>query len=150
VSAGGYLAAIASFGYKNPWFAGNFSQALTLKATILYNAPNDANYFFYEGHPMYFPLLIPGTPNELPDTYFHLTPSNLINSSSTPTILFHGTVDRMVPPINSQQYYTQLQHAGQKVIYIKGLYGGHGFDFGPYFAPITMYYLERFLYHVLS
>jgi acetyl esterase/lipase len=150
VSAGGYLAACAAYGYHHPWFAGNFSDALNVRAVMLYNPPNDANFFFYEGHPMYYPLLIPGTPEQLPDWYYHLTPSNLVNASSPPTILFHGTIDKMVPPENSQQLYEALRNAGRDAILVKGPYGGHGFDFGPLFAPITMYYLERFLYHVLN
>lgn len=150
VSAGGHLAAITAFGYTNPWFAGNFSQALQVKAAVLYNAPNDAEFFFYSGHPMYRNLLIRGTPNEVPDLYFHYTPSNLITNDSVPAIFFHGTIDKMVPPINSETMYQTLKNAGVKTIYIKGPYGGHGFDFGPYFQPIAAYYLERFLYLSLN
>lgn len=148
-SAGGYLEGITAFGYSHPFLAGNFSAALTIKAVALINPPCDAEYFFYEGHPMYYPLLIPGTPDELPAMYHYLTPSNLIDENSPPTILFHGTIDKMVPPENSQMMYTQLQAYKRPSVYVKGPFGGHGFDFGAHFAPINMYYLERFLFHTL-
>jgi acetyl esterase/lipase len=146
VSAGGHLAAITAYGYHHPYFMGTFSDALNIRAAVLYNPPNDANYFFYEGHPMYFPYLIRGTPEELPDAYYHYTPSNLVNESSVPTILFHGTIDKMVPPENSDQIYRALRGANRHAILLNGRFGGHGFDFGPWFSPVAMYYLERFLY----
>jgi acetyl esterase/lipase/uncharacterized membrane protein len=150
VSAGGHLGAIVTYGYNDPWFAGNFSNSLTIKVAVLYNPPNDAEYFFYSGHPMYFPCLINGTPDQVPDLYYHYTPSNLVSIGSPPTILFQGTIDKMVPPSNTQTIYDTLISNGCEAIRIKGYFGGHGFDFGPNFAPITMYYLERFLYNVLK
>jgi acetyl esterase/lipase len=150
VSAGGHIGALTGYGYNHPWYAGNFSKDLTIKAMVLYNPPNDANYFFYEGHPMYYPYLIRGSPEQLPDVYNHSTPSNLIDKNSLPTLLFHGTIDKMVPPENSDQIYAQLQAHGCTSILINGPYGGHGFDFGPNFSPITTYYVERFLYQVLN
>jgi acetyl esterase/lipase len=150
VSAGGYLASLTTYGYQHPWFAGNFSTALTIKGLILYNAPNDAEFFFYSGHPMYYPYLIRGSPTEIPEVYYYSTPSNFINASSVPTLLFHGTIDKMVPPVNSEQVYTKLREKGVTSIWIKGPFGGHGFDFGPYFSPVATYYVERFLFQILQ
>lgn len=150
VSAGGYLAALTSYGYNNTFFNGYFNSSLRIKATALYNPPNDAQYFFYDRHPMYYPYLVNCSPTSCPALYYNLTPSNFIGPDSPPTILFHGLIDKMVPPINSRTLYDSLKAQSRPTILINSRFGGHGFDFAPYNSPTVMYYLERFLNQIIA
>ncbi len=154
-SAGAYLAGITAFGYNNPWFGTNFCQSIKITNTVLYFPPNNASEYFYHLHDFYnnpptFEM-IEGTPETNPDAYFHYTPSNLINESSPPCLIFQGTTDSLVPIENSEAIHQVMNNNPQgdnQCILVKSYFVGHAFDNSNPFQSMTLYYLERFLFNV--
>ena len=149
-SAGGYLAAIVALGYTDPWFGNLFNQTLKMESLILYYPPDDAESFFYKSHPFYHAAfkMIDGTPETNPEEYYHFTPSNLVGPDSPPCVLLHGTMDTLVYEENSLRIQQKYVKFNRPVIYIKYHFVGHAFTMNSQYHPISIYYLERFLYKV--
>jgi len=149
-SAGGYLAAIVALGYTDPWFGNLFNQTLKMESLILYYPPDDAESFFYKSHPFYHAAfkMIDGTPETNPEEYYHFTPSNLVGPDSPPCVLLHGTMDTLVYEENSLRIQQKYVEFNRPVIYIKYHFVGHAFTMNSQYHPISIYYLERFLYKV--
>ncbi len=144
-SAGGHLTSIVGLGYDDPYFAGNFSSAIKLKGIIPLYPPNSADYYFnrYE-----YKNLIPGDPNTNPLAYQKFTPSNLVSLNDPSVLIFQGTQDRLVPPINSEQIENALEDIGKDCIRLIFPFATHCNDFltNNNYAQVWLYYLERFLY----
>ncbi len=149
-SAGGYLAAIAALGYKNPWFGSIFNQNLSVESLVLYYPPDDAESFFYNSHPFYTARfkMINGTPETNPEEFFYFTPSNLVGSESPPCLLLHGTMDTLVPYENSLRILQKYREFNRPLILITYYFIGHAFTHNPQYQPINVFYIERFLYNV--
>lgn len=145
-SAGAHLAGIVGFGYNSPYWAGNFSTALTLSSVGLFYPPNNATEFFWIHHPMYRNRLIRGSPAERPLAYYYSTPSNLIDPTDPPCIMFHGSVDKMVPNVNSETILRVARAAGLPCVKVRGYFGGHAHDAASWHNAVATYFLERFLY----
>ncbi|MHA1731483.1 MAG: alpha/beta hydrolase fold domain-containing protein [Promethearchaeota archaeon] len=146
-SAGSHLGGLVAFGYNHPWFAGNFSDALHIKGVALFYPPNNATEFFWKNHPMYRNTgLMPGSPEDFPEVYYYSTPSNLIDGSSPPCIIFHGTVDKMVPNVNSETILRVMHDNGRDCVKVRGYFGGHAHDMASFHNSVAVYFLERFLY----
>ena len=91
--------------------------------------------------------MIDGTPDQsrriLP---FHF--SNLVGPDSPPCVLLHGTMDTLVYEENSLRIQQKYVEFNRPVIYIKYHFVGHAFTMNSQYHPISIYYLERFLYKV--
>lgn len=60
--------------------------------------------------------------------YLNASPLEKVNSSSPPTIIFHGTVDIVVPLYQSQWLNAKLQEKGVPHEYYEYILDGHGFN----------------------
>jgi len=148
-SAGAHLAGVCGFGYNNNFFTGIFSNELNISGIVLYYPPNNASEFFYYIHRMYYEAnqFVPGTPETNPEAYLHYSPSYLINESSPPCILLHGTSDTVVPYKESLTIQSKMKEYNRTCILVPGYFGGHGHILGIQHNMMTTYYIERFLYH---
>lgn len=152
-SAGGYLTAMAGLAYNsNEW---NFCKEgdFHVSGFIPIFPPNDARYYFYDvgisDTGLYFGAgIIPGnvTPEEDPDLYDTLTPSEHADSNDPPCLILQGTSDQMVPLINAQTIQKNMLDNNTISILVYGFFGGHGHTIGASYLTVAQYYLERFLY----
>jgi acetyl esterase/lipase len=144
-SAGAHLTGVIGLGYNDPYFAGNFSNALNIKGIIPIYPPNFADpYFTHE------PLsrLIPGDPISNPLAFEKFTPSNLADASDPPAIIFQGLRDDLVPLINAETIKSALNVNGVDCLLLTFPFAAHASDLivGNTFSQVWVYYLERFLY----
>ena len=144
-SAGAHLTGVIGLGYNDPYFAGNFSNALNIKGIIPIYPPNFADpYFTHE------PLsrLIPGDPISNPLAFEKFTPSNLADATDPPAIIFQGLRDDLVPLINAETIKSALNVNGVDCMLLTFPFAAHASDLivGNTFSQVWVYYLERFLY----
>jgi len=144
-SAGAHLTGVIGLGYNDPYFAGNFSNALNIKGIIPIYPPNFADPYFTRE-----PLsrLIPGDPISNPLAFEKFTPSNLADASDPPAIIFQGLRDDLVPLINAETIKSALNVNGVNCMLLTFPFAAHASDLivGNTFSQVWVYYLERFLY----
>ncbi len=143
-SAGGHLTAVVGLGYNDPYFAGNFSTALTIKGIIPMYPANDAEHVASGDRDG----LIPGTPETNPLAYEKFTPSKLVDANDPPALFFQGLNDWMVPPSNSRAIELAMEMVDVDAIMLEFPFASHANDYitSNNFAQVWLYYLERFLY----
>ncbi len=144
-SAGAHLTGVIGLGYNDPYFAGNFSNALNIKGIIPIYPPNFADPYFTRE-----PLsrLIPGDPLSNPLAFEKFTPSNLADATDPPAIIFQGLRDDLVPLINAETIKSALNANGIDCMLLTFPFAAHASDLivGNTFSQVWVYYLERFLY----
>jgi acetyl esterase/lipase len=143
-SAGGHLTGVVGLGYNDPYFAGNFSTALTIKGIIpLYPANDISN--IVSGHRV---ELIPGTPETNPLAYEKFTPSKLVDANDPPALFFQGLQDALTTTTHSKAIELALELVGVDGILLTFPLAAHANDYitSNNFAQVWLYYLERFLY----
>lgn len=116
-SAGAHLALLKGF-------HGNAS----VKAIADLFGPADMKALYYanSSYQMLFNSFLNGTPTSNPLAYTSASPLFLVNSNTPPTIIFHGTVDPIVPVSQSDSLSNRLNNAGVIHQYIKYNGEGHG------------------------
>jgi acetyl esterase/lipase len=71
--------------------------------------------------------LIGKTPEQAPELYRDASPIAFIDRKTVPFLIFHGTVDPLVPLDQSQRMYDALKTAGIEAKFVKVEGEGHGF-----------------------
>ncbi|MHA1670676.1 MAG: prolyl oligopeptidase family serine peptidase [Promethearchaeota archaeon] len=144
-SAGGHLTAVCGLGYNDPYFAGNFSNALNIKGIIPIYPPNFAARYF-DDEPL--TRLIPGDPISNPLAYAKYTPSNLIDASDPPALIFQGLRDDLVSLDNAEMIKSTLNINKINCMLLTFPFAAHASDLivGNSYSQVWVYYLERFLY----
>ena len=137
LSAGGHLTGVIGLGYNDPYFAGNFSNALNIKGIVPIYPPDFA--------PSY---LLPGDPISNPLAFEKFTPSNLADSNDPPAIIFQGLRDDLVTLDNAERIKSSLNNEGVDCTLLTFPFAAHASDLivGNTYSQVWLYYLERFLY----
>jgi len=143
-SAGGHLTGVVGLGYNDAYFAGNFSNALTLKGIVPIYPANDIEHIDSGDRAS----IIDGDRSTNPLAYEKFTPSELADANDPDAIFFQGTHDGMVPPKNSEDIEAALEAVGVNGIVCMFPFAAHANDYltNNNFAQVWCYYLERFLY----
>ncbi|MFL5742522.1 MAG: alpha/beta hydrolase fold domain-containing protein [Flavisolibacter sp.] len=122
-SAGAHLALLQAYKYSDP----------SVLAVIDFFGPTDLTAMYqHPWHPLvpYALQMITGTtPSGNPDLYFQSSPINFISSSSTPTLIFHGSNDPVVDLSQSKALKSKLEKARVKnelVVYPGQRHGWNG------------------------
>jgi len=136
-SAGGQLTGVIGLGYNDPYFAGNFSNAITIKGIVPIYPPDFA--------PSY---LLPGDELSNPLAFEKFTPSNLADASDPPTLIFQGLKDDLVTLDNAIRIKNSLTSEGVDCLLLTFPFAAHASDLivGNSYSQVWVYYLERFLY----
>ena len=136
-SAGGQLTGVVGLGYNDPYFAGNFSNALKIKGIVPMYPPDFA--------PSY---LLPGDELSNPLAFEKFTPSNLADASDPPAIIYQGLRDDLVSLDNPIRIKNSLNNEGVDCLLLTFPFAAHASDFiiGNSFSQVWVYYLERFFY----
>ncbi len=136
-SAGGQLTGVIGLGYNDPYFSGNFSNALTLKGIIPIYPPDYAP-----------PFLLPGNSSSNPLAFKKFTPSNLADPSDPSTLIFQGLRDDLVSIDNAERIKSSLNIEGVNCLVLTFPFAAHASDLivGNTYSQVWLYYVERFLY----
>ncbi|MHA1374758.1 MAG: alpha/beta hydrolase [Promethearchaeota archaeon] len=136
-SAGGQLTGVIGLGYNDPYFAGNFSNAIKIKGIVPIYPPDFAPSF-----------LLPGDELSNPLAFEKFTPSNLADASDPPALIFQGLRDDLVTLDNALRIKDSLNNEGVNCILLTFPFAAHASDLivGNSFSQVWVYYLERFLY----
>jgi len=136
-SAGGQLTGVIGLGYNDPYFSGNFSNALTIKGIVPIYPPDIAPSF-----------LLPGNSSSNPLAFEKFTPSNLADPSDPSTLIFQGLRDDFVSIDNAERIKSSLNIEGVKCIVLTFPFAAHASDLivGNTYSQVWLYYVERFLY----
>lgn len=113
-SAGGHLVLLQAYKHASPKIAAVVDLYGPTDLTDLYNNPPLTIV------PYGLQSVIGGTPTTHAIIYQQSSPINFVTAQSPPTIIFHGTLDNLVPVSQSISLYTKLQGLGvisQLVIY---------------------------------
>jgi acetyl esterase/lipase len=106
-SAGGHLALLHAYKYQSP---------VKIKAVASFFGPTDmAGMYAAQSTPLHqslMQLLVGGTPSSHPVLYEQSSPLFFANAQSPPTILFHGSLDNIVPVSHSVNLKNKLQLLG--------------------------------------
>jgi acetyl esterase/lipase len=132
-SSGGQLACAVAFAYKHPTYRSLFSQAIKIKGII----------------PLFPANGIATSVLNIPGSIDLVQPDLLINESSPPCLVFHGSSDGIVNPrISISLKSSYFLHNNTKIARILLPFAGHVFDyyFPGIYNQVCLYYIERFLY----
>lgn len=106
-SAGAHMALLQAYKYASP----------KILAVVDFFGPTDMAglYNFYAANPadqLAFQILMNGTPASNVSLYSQSSPINFVTSLSAPTIIFHGSIDTVVPVDQSSSLKNKLAGAG--------------------------------------
>ena len=91
-----------------------------------------------------------GTYDERPDNYAAGSPVRYITPDDPPTLILHGTVDRVVPIAQSDLLAARLEEAGVPWIYDRLPGWPHGMDLARDVHQRCLWYMERFFARYLK
>jgi len=106
-SAGAHMALLQAYKYPAP----------KILAVVDFFGPTDMTglYNFYASNPadqLAFQILMNGTPTSNSSLYSQSSPINFVTSQSSPTIIFHGSIDDVVPVDQSTSLKNKLASVG--------------------------------------
>lgn len=148
-SAGGHLAALAStLPNYEPLEPDGFHEDISsdVQAAVLFNGVYDLT--IVKNLPRTPPNVLKflgGTYEEIPDVYKEASPVRHISSDDPPTLILHGTNDRVVPYPLAKQYRNTLQEQDIYSELFTAEGAGHGFFNGPPWKAKTLTAMEEFL-----
>lgn len=119
-SAGAHLAMLKAYRYN---------ANKNIKVVVDYFGPTDMVdlYNFQTGvQKQLFEIFMSGTPTTNATAYSNASPLNFVTAAAPPTIIFHGTVDAVVPIKESVDLQAKLQTAGVIHQYVPYTGEGHG------------------------
>ena len=97
----------------------------------------------------FFPAIVGGLPDEIPETYRLLSPLHHVGAHCPPTLLLHGTDDIFDLTPGVRRLHRELLAAGATSILVEFPHAEHAFDLVlPQVSPVAQaaaYDLERFL-----
>ncbi|HEY9735113.1 MAG TPA: alpha/beta hydrolase, partial [Trichocoleus sp.] len=147
-SAGAHLAMLAAYR----------SSSVPLRAVVNYYGPVDLASA-YRNPPVPDPIDTRGVlnaflgagPDQVPELYRQASPLAAVQPQLPPTLMFYGGRDNVVEAKYGRELAQQLQATGNSVVYIEIPWADHSFDavFNGVSNQLAVYYIERFLAHVL-
>ena len=141
-SAGAHLAALCAVTNDTPGYEGEgnpgFSSAV--QATVAISPPTDflIDWYAVAAMPVHadgemcMTGLLGGTATAMPELARQASPLWQVDSTAAPQLIFHGTLDGLVPVGQSRAYVATLGHCGAAVEYVEFADEAHWVDWGIY------------------
>ena len=143
-SAGGHLAMMLAYSVKNE-FAGECPDSKSHKVQAVVNiyGPTDltTEYARNRGECLQF---LGKSYQESPDLYLAASPRTYISPDDPPTLIFHGTIDSLVPVSQSDSLHKWLDLAGVPNEYHKLKGWPHTMDLSKKVNDYCQYYMDAF------
>lgn len=145
-SAGGHLSMMVGYGGDDPLFGGDcaFDEDNSVKAIVNLYGPTDLTTD--EAKNRSEPISFLGARyEEKPDVYKQASPRFYITSEAPPTLIFHGTIDSVVPVSQSDSLSVWLEEAGVPFRYYRLKGWPHTMDLAVKVNEYCQYYIDAFL-----
>jgi acetyl esterase/lipase len=112
-SAGGHLAMLGAYGWINHYkVAASIKDAdKRIKAVVNFYGPSDLTTSYARNHPL-VTALIAKSWEESPELYYEASPVTYLDENDPPTLIFHGSSDRLVPVSQSDDLKGKLDSLG--------------------------------------
>jgi acetyl esterase/lipase len=118
-SAGAHLVTLTGYGWKNPGEdAGSTNNVYKIKALVDIYGPVDLTTEYARNHSL-VTALIGKTYKESPGLYAEASPVGYLDKNDPPTLILHGTSDRLVPVSQSDNLKAQLDSLGVPCVYYR-------------------------------
>ncbi len=111
-SAGGYLAMMVGYGSESAepeTGDARFAVSSRIAALINFYGPSDLTTPFAKSSPLVKALLEGKSFEQAPDLYLRASPITHLSSNAPPTLIFHGTLDEIVPIDQSDSLAAKLK-----------------------------------------
>lgn len=114
-SAGAHLATLAAYGWNKPAHINDTSGFIPgdqkVKAVVDIYGPVDLTTEYARNHPLITAFLAKKW-DEVPEIFREASPVNYLDKSDPPTLIFHGTSDKLVPVSQSDMLKNKLDSLG--------------------------------------
>jgi acetyl esterase/lipase len=118
-SAGAHLATLTGYGWKNPGEAADSTNNVhKIKALVDIYGPADLTTEYARNHSL-ITELIGNTYKESPGLYAEASPVSYLDKNDPPTLILHGTSDRLVPVSQSDNLKSALDSLGVPCVYYR-------------------------------
>jgi acetyl esterase/lipase len=121
-SAGGHLALLAAYEWKNPDLYRNSTDVSEnhhrIKAVVDIYGPYDLTTEYARNHPL-VTSFIAHSFEEAPELYREASPKQYLDKNDPPTMILHGTSDDLVPISQSDQFKARLDSLGVPAVYYR-------------------------------
>jgi len=117
-SAGAHLAMLSGYGWRKTGEEGDSIIAHDIKAVVDIYGPADLTTEYARTHPLVTSLIaLPY--EEAPELYSEASPVRYIDKNDPPTLILHGTSDRLVPVSQSDNLKSKLDSLGVPCSYYR-------------------------------
>jgi acetyl esterase/lipase len=130
-SAGGHLAMLAAYGWRN--YDNNIDSIKSeetghkIKAIVDIYGPYDLTTGYARNHPL-VTSFIAHSFEEAPELYREASPKQYIDKNDPPTLIFQGTSDNLVPVSQSDNLKAHLDSLGVPCVYYRLPFWPHAMD----------------------
>jgi acetyl esterase/lipase len=145
-SAGGHLSMMVGYGGDDPLFGGEcaFDEDNSVKAIVNLYGPTDLTTD--EAKDRSEPISFLGSSyEEQPDLYRKASPRFYITADAPPTLIFHGTIDSVVPVSQSDSLAVWLEEVGVPHHYHRLKGWPHTMDLAVKVNEYCQHYIDAFL-----
>jgi len=117
-SAGAHLAMLAGYGWKGNEDADSTDSGHRIKAVVDIYGPADLTTEYARNHEL-VTSFIARSYDESPELYVEASPVTWLDENDPPTLILHGTADRLVPVSQSDDLKFRLDSLGVPCIYYR-------------------------------
>ncbi len=147
-SAGGHLALMLGYSAKKPEFdqsGGDQTVSSRVQAVVDFYGPSDLTTEFAKAAGPVKKFMGDKTFSEAPELYRSASPMTYLDKTCPPTLVFHGTIDDVVPVEQSDRLVARLKELGVPCVYDRIPGWPHTMDLAEVVNEHCLGVMDRFL-----
>jgi len=147
-SAGGHLAMMVGYSPDVPELegeGGHAEQSSAVQAVVNYYGPVDLTVPVQRDHPILVNFFAGQTYEEVPDQYAQASPITHLDKTDPPTLIFHGTIDNLVPIAQADMLDAKLTELGIAHVYDRIEGYPHSLDLAEAVNIHCQWHIDHFL-----